>query len=286
MLFRIIINIFVFLLIIIECNSQVLIKAPNDGEIFIDMYPKSGEKVYKKVNINGTTWLAENLQAKTFNNGELIFHAKTDKEWREAGDFNKPAWRFHNYDPNNSESFGYEYNWFAVVDSRGIVPDGYIIPFKSDYVNLVNHFGGWDIAAYKLKSKIGWADYCLGGEKLVNCTNCSNWSADYRKIVPCHKCKGNQTVKISTPIVKRTGNGNNSSGFSAIPTRLGLTSCGYDYRLWKPKSKNYLGQTAWWTLDDDGSKFAYAFFIENINNVYFQLEFKYEGFPVRCYFGG
>ena len=263
-------------------------KFPNDGEIFINKNPKPGEKDYKFVNINGTTWLAENLQAKTFNNGESIYFAKTDKEWKEAAVSNKPAWRFYNYDPKNGEIFGYEYNWYAVVDSRGIAPDGYIIPDKTDYENLVNHFGGWNVAAFKLKSKIGWGDFCLGGEQLVKCPNCSNWSAGYRKIVPCHKCKGNQTVKISTPIVKKSGNGNNFSGFSAIPTWIGLYSCDYDYGLMKPKSKNYLGQSVWWTRTpgDGDSKFAKALKIENTNNIYFEIEFKYEGYSVRCYFGG
>ena len=288
MMIRFFLTLFVFQLLIIESNSQMILgKIPNDGEIFINKNPKPGEKDYKFVNINGTTWLAENLQAKTFNNGESIYFAKTDKEWKEAAVSNKPAWRFHNYDPKNGEIFGYEYNWYAVVDSRGIAPDGYIIPDKTDYENLVNHFGGWNVAAFKLKSKIGWGDFCLGGEQLVKCPNCSNWSAGYRKIVPCHKCKGNQTVKISTPIVKKSGNGNNFSGFSAIPTWIGLYSCDYDYGLMKPKSKNYLGQSVWWTRTPDGdSKFAKALKIENTNNIYFEIEFKYEGYSVRCYFGG
>lgn len=286
---RFFLTLFVFQLLIIESNSQMNFgKFPNDGEIFINKNPKPGEKDYKFVNINGTTWLAENLQAKTFNNGESIYFAKTDKEWKEAAVSNKPAWRFYNYDPKNGEIFGYEYNWYAVVDSRGIAPDGYIIPDKTDYENLVNHFGGWNVAAFKLKSKIGWGDFCLGGEQLVKCPNCSNWSAGYRKIVPCHKCKGNQTVKISTPIVKKSGNGNNFSGFSAIPTWIGLYSCDYDYGLMKPKSKNYLGQSVWWTRTpgDGDSKFAKALKIENTNNIYFENEFKYEGYSVRCYFGG
>ena len=290
MMIRFFLTLFFFKLLFLECYSQdmirsSMIRSPKDGEIFINKNPKPGEKDYKFVIINGTTWLAENLQAKTFNNGESIYFAKTDKEWEEAAESSKPAWRFHNYDPKNGEIFGYEYNWYAVVDSRGIAPDGYIIPDETDYENLVNHFGGWNVAGFKLKSKIGWGDYCTGGEKLVKCPNCSNWSADYRKQVPCHKCKGNQTVKISTPSVKNSGNGNNSSGFSAIPTWIGLYCCDYVFGLMKPKSQK-LCQSIWWTRTPSDSKFGKAFFIDNTNNIYFEIEFKYEGYPVRCYFGG
>ena len=48
----------------------------------------------------------------------------------------------------------------------------YLMNITLDYENLVNHFGGWNVAAFKLKSKIGWGDFCLGGEQLVKCPNC------------------------------------------------------------------------------------------------------------------
>jgi uncharacterized protein (TIGR02145 family) len=282
---RILICLFAFLFIYFDSNSQGFRKAPSDGEIYVS---KLGEKDYKFVTINGVAWLADDLQTKTFNNGELIFHAKSEKDWDEAGRSKIPAWRFQNYDPANAQNYGYEYNWYAVVDSRGIVPEGYRIPSCDDYRDLIKFLGGSDYAAFQLKSKTGWADYCTGGIQRVTCSNCSNWSNEYKRKVPCHKCKDTRKVETNSPQVKHSGNGSNSSGFNAKPNQIGIYNCNYKFGVSPSKTtKNYLGEAAFWTIDERGlSQYASYFYIDNSNNVYFKPEEKSYGYKVRCYFGG
>ncbi len=281
---RILICLFIFQFLYFDSNSQVLRKAPSEGELFVIKNEKLGEKDYKFVNINGVTWLAEDLQTKTFNNGELIFHAKSEKDWDEAGRSKIPAWRFQDYDPANAQNYGYEYNWYAVVDSRGIVPEGYRIPSRDDYRDLIKFLGGWNLAGFKLKNKTGWADYCTGGIQKTTCSNCSSWSSEYKRKVPCHICKDTRIVETKTPKVNHSGNGSNSSGFSAKPGQYGIYNCSPS-----KTTKNYLGEAAFWTrtIDEVLSRFnAYYFSIHNTNNVYFESGDKTRGFKIRCYFGG
>jgi uncharacterized protein (TIGR02145 family) len=48
------------------------------------------------------------------------------------------------------------------------------------------------------------------------CSNCANWSKEYKRKVPCHVCK--DTRQINVPKKWISGNGNNFSGFNAFPT--------------------------------------------------------------------
>lgn len=83
---------------------------------------------YKTITIDNITWMVENLNVVTFNNGDSIVEAKTKKEWRNARKNKIPAWCYYNNLFENSTRNGRLYNYFVISDERGITPEGWEIP--------------------------------------------------------------------------------------------------------------------------------------------------------------
>ncbi|WP_163377809.1 fibrobacter succinogenes major paralogous domain-containing protein [Cyclobacterium sp. SYSU L10401] len=112
----------------------------------------------KEVTIGTQVWMSENLNVEKFRNGDTIPHAKTDEEWKKAGDNGEPAWCYYDNDPSNGEKYGKLYNWYAVNDPRGLAPKGWHLPSDEEWTTLTDLLGGLDAAGTKMKSKSGWED--------------------------------------------------------------------------------------------------------------------------------
>ena len=112
----------------------------------------------KEVIIGYQVWMAENLNVDKFRNGDLIPEAKTDEEWKNAGENGQPAWCFYENDPANETKYGKLYNWFAVNDPRGLSPVGYHIPSDQEWTILTDYLGGEVAAGCKIKSSCGWSE--------------------------------------------------------------------------------------------------------------------------------
>lgn len=106
--------------------------------------------------IGEQVWMAQNLNVATFRNGDPIPEVQTADEWLKAGENRQPAWCYYNNDPANGEKFGKLYNWFAVVDPRGLAPDGWRVPTDDDWHAVAKAAGGLQNAGLKLKSKQWW----------------------------------------------------------------------------------------------------------------------------------
>jgi uncharacterized protein (TIGR02145 family) len=91
------------------------------------------------VTIGNQIWSTKNLDVTTFRNGDPIREAKTNEEWKMAHENGIPAWCYYNNDPLSKEKYGLIYNGYVLVDSRGIVPDGWVIPTKVDWINLLKN---------------------------------------------------------------------------------------------------------------------------------------------------
>ena len=104
------------------------------------------------VTIGSQKWMTKNLDVTTFRNGDPIIEAKSNEEWKIAGENQQAAWCYFENDPKN----GKLYNWYAVNDTRGLGPEGWIIPTDDDWTYLVEFLGGENIAGKKLKSKDAW----------------------------------------------------------------------------------------------------------------------------------
>ncbi len=112
--------------------------------------------VYKTVQINDQTWMAENLNVTHFSNGDVIPEAKTPEEWIDASNHDNPAWCYYNNDPLNGKTYGKLYNQYAVNDKRGLAPAGWHLPGEKEWAKLIQNMGGQSLAGLKMKSNTGW----------------------------------------------------------------------------------------------------------------------------------
>ncbi|MEI6089224.1 MAG: FISUMP domain-containing protein [bacterium] len=131
--------------------------------------------VYKTVKIGNHWWMAENLNVSHYRNGDLIPQVKDSTEWI---NLKTGAWCYYNNDPAMGAIYGKLYNWYAVNDPRGLAPLGSHIASDSEWTEMVDSFGGYEIAGDKLKSTGSiengdglWLDYN------VYATNESGFSA-------------------------------------------------------------------------------------------------------------
>lgn len=125
-------------------------------------------KVYKTVIIGNQEWMAENLNTDRFRNGDKIPEARSIDEWIKAAKDGRPAWCYYNNDPKNAIKFGKLYNIFAIMDKRGLPPSGSRIPYKSDFMNLLQITGGDKVSTFgDLKSKNGWTTFGNGTDFLL-----------------------------------------------------------------------------------------------------------------------
>jgi uncharacterized protein (TIGR02145 family) len=198
---------------------------------------------FKKVTIGKQIWMAENLNVDKFRNGEPIPEAKTDEEWNEAEVNEQAAWCYYENNPANGEKYGKLYNWYAVIDPRGLAPEGWHCPNDEEWTKLTDYLGGSSMfnnsaAADKMKSAEGWDAPDKGG------------------------C--------------------NSSGFSGIPggyrwiSYFGMSSFSdiRKYGYWWSTSR-----PPWWFRTNDF--YAYCFFLQ-YENADLTRKLKYIGFSVRC----
>jgi uncharacterized protein (TIGR02145 family) len=112
--------------------------------------------VYKTIVIGSFTWMAENLRTTRYRNGDLIANPINNADWNatiEPRPFGTGAWCHMNNNPANECPYGKLYNFFAVVDPRGLCPTGWTVPSEEPFfTNMISSLGGESIAGGKLKS--------------------------------------------------------------------------------------------------------------------------------------
>ena len=103
---------------------------------------------YNTVQIGNQLWMSENLKTTRYNNGDEIPTGLTDGDWQ-----NNTSGALAVYDDNesNADIYGRLYNWYAVVDNRGVCPENFHVPTDGEYILLTNYLGGNDIAGGKMK---------------------------------------------------------------------------------------------------------------------------------------
>ncbi len=232
--------------------------------------------------------MLENLNVATFKNGLAIPEVQDKDAWENASDNQQAAWCYYDNDPKNGEKYGKLYNWFAVVDTNGLCPQGWHVPSDADWDTLVKYLGG-DSAADKLKAKpiikktVSY--YNTGGYYLeTSCNNCSRASAEYKKICPVCKGTGSVTTNKYIPKSKEKYNkeesiggfdGTNESGFTGLPGGCRQHDGDYDY----------IGRNGYWwssseykTYDTWNRYWRYYY----RNYVYNEDTYKKIGFSMRC----
>jgi uncharacterized protein (TIGR02145 family) len=83
--------------------------------------------------IKPSMFWTDNLNVSKFINGEIIPQAKSVAEWQTACKAKKPVWCFYKFNPANGAKYGKLYNYYAVIDKRGLAPKGFHIATESDF---------------------------------------------------------------------------------------------------------------------------------------------------------
>ena len=108
------------------------------------------ENVYKTIKIGDQVWMAENLRATHYRNGEEIPDIKDSTQWAI-----QTGGAYCSY--NNTENldtiatFGRLYNWYTTQDSRNLAPEGWRVANSVDWLILIDYLGGDTIASKHLK---------------------------------------------------------------------------------------------------------------------------------------
>lgn len=95
----------------------------------------------KEIVIGKQVWMSKNLNVDRFQNGDLIPEAKTREQWEIASKELKPAWCYFDNNPDNGEKYGRLYNYYAIIDPRGLAPKGWRIADDEDWKSLEREIG-------------------------------------------------------------------------------------------------------------------------------------------------
>lgn len=105
---------------------------------------------YRTIDYGGHEWMAENLRASHYSNGDPISFITNTAEW--AGT-SSGAWCWYDNDSVFADCpMGKLYNWFAANDDRNICPSGWHVPDNSEWNYLIEISGGVSQAGYYLKT--------------------------------------------------------------------------------------------------------------------------------------
>lgn len=108
------------------------------------------------IHIGNQIWIKKNLDVDTFRNGDKIFHAKNQTDWRNSYVNKLPAWSYYDDLEENGKVYGKIYNYYAITDPRTLAPQEWRIPKIEDWNELFEFNGGTDNAGIKLKSTSYW----------------------------------------------------------------------------------------------------------------------------------
>lgn len=205
--------------------------------------------IYKTVQLGEQCWMAENLRTTRYADGTSI-PLGTTYSYDEA----------YRYCPNNNSSnvssYGYLYNWKAVMGSsssssanpsgvQGICPTGWHVPSNAEWTQLII-----------------W----VGSQSSYQCSSSSENIAKALASTYGWESSTNSCAVGNNP------SSNNATGFSAPPAGY----YGGDY--------GYFGYSAsFWSAAELYSSYAYYRHLGYNNaNVYSRYGTKYDGFSVRC----
>jgi len=126
-----------FFTLLIVFSSQFLFPADIQGQT---------------IQIGEQEWMTQNLNVDHFRNGDSVPHARTSEEWEKAAEEGKPAWCYYENDSKKGKKYGKLYNWYAINDPRGLAPEGWKLPDRTDWNKLLNELGGKETACEKFKT--------------------------------------------------------------------------------------------------------------------------------------
>jgi uncharacterized protein (TIGR02145 family) len=108
---------------------------------------------YTSIVINNQEWMQKNLAVSKYRNGDVIATGLSNTSWQST---TSGAVAIYDNLAANNTTYGKLYNWFAVVDPRGICPTGWHVPSDDEWLSLTQYLGGVLDAGGKMKTTTGW----------------------------------------------------------------------------------------------------------------------------------
>jgi uncharacterized protein (TIGR02145 family) len=173
---------------------------------------RNGNQALKVVKIGTQVWMVDNLSVGHYRNGDPIPQVQDNDKWNSI---TYGAWCYINNDPEYGRIYGRLYNWYAVSDPRGLAPEGWHVPTDREWKILENYLGMSQVDADNTGRR--------GTDQGDKLKSRSGWVDN--------------------------GNGNNSSGFNALPGGWRRSSngsfgpVGGSTYLWS--SSEYSSSSAW-----------------------------------------
>ena len=124
--------------------------------------------IYKTVYIGPQQWMAENLKTSFYQDGSSIPQVRLIFNW---ADKTAPAYCYLSDDSANNTKLGKLYNYYALVNTSSVCPQGWHVPTSFEYELLAYNLGGRSVAGGALKNSTSWQT------PNVSATNSSLFSA-------------------------------------------------------------------------------------------------------------
>ena len=105
---------------------------------------------YETVKIGDQTWLASNLKATSYRNGDPIETTTPSTADITSESTPKYQWAYDG-DEISAHTYGRLYTGYAVTDTRGICPTGWHVPTEPEFTILITTLGNYDIAGGRMK---------------------------------------------------------------------------------------------------------------------------------------
>ncbi len=98
---------------------------------------------YETVVYGNQEWMKENLRVSRYTNGDAIGYYGDSASWGQilVDGASTPAWCYLRDNSANDTVYGKLYNFFTILDSRGLCPVGWHVASDPDWQNLESYFG-------------------------------------------------------------------------------------------------------------------------------------------------
>lgn len=93
---------------------------------------------YQTVQIGNQRWMAQNLRVTRYANGDDLPYLKDATEWSQT---KEGAYCYYENITKYMETYGNLYNWYTVVDERGVCPKGWHVPDDTEWSVLEKYLG-------------------------------------------------------------------------------------------------------------------------------------------------
>ena len=207
---------------------------------------------YSTVQIGKQCWLKENLKTTRYADGTYIDHGSTISK-------TEAYWYYPNNVSSNKETYGLLYNWVAVMHNsfsssanpsgvQGVCPTGWHVPSDIEWTHLTHYIG----------NQVEY--FCDANEENIAKSLASNYYW--------------QGVGTSSCTIANTLEGNNATGFSAVPA--GNYTGGSD-------GSNFGYNAHFWSATQVSYEYAYYRLLQSGGSKVVRLnEGKFTGKSVRC----